>query len=254
MIRIALMHGVDAIHPGYGFLSENVAFSQACQDAGIAFIGPPPEVLRMFGDKTSARNLAIAQGVPVIPGTTEACHDVEDARKFIKDFGYPVMLKAVNGGGGRGMRVVRSENELDSAFASASGEALTAFGDGSMFVEKLIERPMHIEVQLLGDGSNHVHLFERDCSVRRRHQKIVEIAPAVGITDEMRQKILADALKLGKAANYKNAGTVEFLVDEEGKNHYFIEVNPRVSEQYADSVLCCDSLISFFNRFKWNTL
>lgn len=232
MVRIAVEHGVDAIHPGYGFLSENAVFARKCAAAGVTFIGPSPEVLELFGDKTKARNLALENNVAVIPGTETPCHGVEDARRFIEKIGYPVMLKAVNGGGGRGMRVCRRAEDLASAYQSASDEALLAFGDGSMFVEKLVERPMHVEVQIIGDGTDHVHLFERDCSVQRRHQKIVEVAPSLGISDVTRQAIFRDALRLAQASKYKNAGTVEFLIDQKG-NHYFIEVNPRIQVEHT---------------------
>ena len=236
IVSLALEHGVDAIHPGYGLLSENPNFARACEEAGIVFIGPNADVLRKFGDKTSARNLAIENGVPVIPGTTTPCNTVEEAREFIEGkggIGYPVMVKAVNGGGGRGMRVVKTAADLEENFNSASREALNAFGDGSMFIERLIERPMHIEIQIIGDGrGNAVHLFERDCSVQRRHQKIVEIAPAQGLSQGVKDEMYKAALNLTKAAKYKNAGTVEFLVDNQ-ERFYFIEVNPRIQVEHT---------------------
>mmetsp|Transcript_33331 Transcript_33331/g.39165 ORF Transcript_33331/g.39165 Transcript_33331/m.39165 type:complete len:1200 (+) Transcript_33331:86-3685(+) len=236
IIRVAKENKVDAIHPGYGLLSENENFAKACEVAGIEFIGPPSNVLGLFGDKTSARALAIEQNVPVIPGTDGPCNSLEDAREFIEGvngIGYPVMVKATQGGGGRGMRVVRTSEELEENYNSASREALTAFGDGSMFIERLVERPRHVEVQIIADGKGGVvHLFERDCSVQRRHQKMVEIAPALGIPQETREALWSDAIRLCKVCGYKNAGTVEFLVDEQGR-HYFIEVNPRIQVEHT---------------------
>ena len=239
ILRVAVESGCDAIHPGYGFLSENRAFAKACEDNNIAFIGPPSEVLGLFGDKTSARAFAVECGVPVIPGTDGPCHSLDDARHFIEGdggIGYPVMVKATMGGGGRGMRVVRTAEDLEEHYASASHEALMAFGDGSMFIERLVERPRHVEVQILADGTGAgkgvVHLFERDCSVQRRHQKIIEIAPALGVPQSTREALWRDAMKICGECNYKNAGTVEFLVDEIGR-HYFIEVNPRIQVEHT---------------------
>lgn len=233
IIEIALQNEVDAIHPGYGFLSERADFAQACVDAGIAFVGPSPAILQSLGDKTAGRELAIAQGVPVIPGTDEPVDSTSAALDFAKTAGYPLMVKAAFGGGGRGMRVVRSETELVEAFPRAVSEAKTAFGNGTMFIERYVERPRHIEVQILGDGAgNVVHLFERDCSVQRRHQKVVEIAPAPTLDPELRAKILGDAVKLAGAVKYRNAGTFEFLVGQDGQ-HYFIEANPRIQVEHT---------------------
>ena len=221
-----------AVHPGYGLLSENADFAQALNDNGIVFVGPTVDNLRNFGDKTTAKEMAIAQGVPVIAGSDDAFASVEEARKWIEDPAnnceYPVIVKAAMGGGGRGIRIVPTPADLEPQFKQAANEALNAFGDGRMFVEKYVETPRHIEVQCLGDGTGEViHLWDRDCSVQRRHQKIIETAPSMGLTDETRNAMLNDACRLLAADNYRAAGTVEFLVDKNGK-HYFMEVNPRV--------------------------
>ncbi|TMW66726.1 hypothetical protein Poli38472_014038 [Pythium oligandrum] len=234
IIQIAKENKVDAIHPGYGFLSENVGFAEECAKNGIIFVGPTPENLRRFGDKTAAREIAIENNVPVVPGTDGPVHNLEEARAFIDSgVGYPVIIKASMGGGGRGMRVVNSADELAENFERASSEALAAFGDGTVFIERYVHKPRHIEVQILGDGKgNVVHLFHRDCSVQRRHQKVLETAPAVGLPPATEQAMIDDAVRLTKAANYLNAGTVEFLVDQEGR-HYFIEVNPRIQVEHT---------------------
>lgn len=233
IIRIALEHGVDMIHPGYGFLSENAEFARKVEQAGIAFVGPTPEVIDGLGDKTKARTLAMKVGVPVVPGTPGAVDQWTDADSFIKEYGFPVIIKAAMGGGGRGMRVVREVSEFKNAFERAVSEAKSAFGDGTVFIERFLERPRHIEVQLLGDSQgNVVHLFERDCSVQRRHQKVVEVAPATHLPEEVRQAIWADAIKLAQSVGYRNAGTAEFLVDQQGR-HYFIEINPRIQVEHT---------------------
>ena len=233
IIRVAKENNVDAIHPGYGFLSERSDFAQACIDAGIKFIGPSPAVMSRMGDKVEARKTAIAAGLQVIPGTEAPMTQVSEARDFVTKSGLPVMLKAAYGGGGRGMRVVRSMDELEENFDRAVSEAVSAFGNGAMFIEKFIEHPRHIEVQILGDSAgNVVHLYERDCSVQRRHQKIVEIAPAPKLDPETRQRILEDAIKIAQFVGYQNAGTVEFLLDENGQ-HYFIEVNARLQVEHT---------------------
>ncbi len=234
IIDVATKAGVQAIHPGYGFLSENKEFAKACRDNGIVFIGPSPEQLAMFGDKTAARELAQANNIPVVPGTNTFVTTFEEAKKFIDGgVGYPIIIKAAHGGGGRGMRVVHNEKDLPESFKLASSEAKAAFGDGSVFIERYVYKPRHIEVQILGDGTgNVVHLWDRDCSVQRRHQKVIETAPAMLLPEKTRQAILADSLKIMSAAKYKNAGTVEFLVDKEGR-HYFIEVNPRVQVEHT---------------------
>lgn len=237
IVDICAKNGVEAVHPGYGFLAENEKFAAALEQQGIVFIGPTVENLRTFGDKTSARNMAIANNVPVVAGSKEAFATHEDARKWIADLSnrcsYPVIVKALMGGGGRGIRIVATESDLEAKFKEASNEAANAFGDGRCFVEKYVERPRHIEVQCLGDGTGDVvHLWDRDCSVQRRHQKVIELAPAEGLTDETRNTILNDAVRLLKAAKYRNAGTVEFLVDNKG-SHYFMEVNPRVQVEHT---------------------
>lgn len=233
IVQIARENNVDAIHPGYGFLSERSDFAQACIDHGIRFVGPSPVVMAQMGDKVEARKTAIAAGVKVVPGTDAPVTDVAEARAFCEAHGLPVILKAAYGGGGRGMRVVREMETLEENFERATSEAKSAFGNGAMFIEKFIERPRHIEVQILGDShGNVVHLYERDCSVQRRHQKIIEIAPAPKLDPETRQKLLNDAIRIAQFVGYQNAGTVEFLLDENG-DHYFIEVNARLQVEHT---------------------
>ncbi|RHY06650.1 hypothetical protein DYB36_000398 [Aphanomyces astaci] len=234
IVKIAKDNHVDAVHPGYGFLSENVDFARKCAANGITFVGPTPENLATFGDKTAARAIAIKHNVPVVPGTDGPVSSLEQARKFIDSgVGYPVIIKASMGGGGKGMRVVHNAAELEANFLRASSEALAAFGDGTVFIERYVYKPRHIEVQILGDGKgNVVHLYHRDCSVQRRHQKVLETAPAVGLSKEVEAAMINDAVRLTSAAKYKNAGTVEFLVDKEGR-HYFIEVNPRIQVEHV---------------------
>ncbi|RUS77143.1 hypothetical protein EGW08_015099 [Elysia chlorotica] len=233
IISIAQENGVDAIHPGYGFLSERSDFAKACQDAGIRFIGPSPEVVYKMGDKVEARQAAISAGVQVVPGTDGPVESAEAAVEFCKQHGLPVIFKAAFGGGGRGMRVVKTMDEVVENYNRAYSEALSAFGNGALFLEKFIERPRHIEVQMLGDRTGEVvHLFERDCSVQRRHQKVVEIAPAPQFDQSMRDKMNADAVKLAKHVGYENAGTTEFLLDKNGQ-YYFIEVNARLQVEHT---------------------
>ncbi|HWA63633.1 MAG TPA: carboxyl transferase domain-containing protein [Caulobacteraceae bacterium] len=234
LIEAARATGCDCVHPGYGFLAENAAFVRRCLAEGIAFIGPRPETLELFGDKVKARALAQGAGVPVAPGTAEPVADADAAATAAHALGYPVMLKAAAGGGGRGMRRVESAADLAAAFERCRGEAQAAFGDGSMFVEKIVERPRHIEVQILADGAGKViHLYERDCSVQLRNQKVVEIAPAPHLDPAVRQRILADAVALARAAGYLNAGTLEFLVSPEHGTHVFIEGNPRIQVEHT---------------------
>ena len=234
LIAAALEAGCDCGHPGYGFLSESAAFAEACADAGLTFIGPSPEALALFGDKTRARKLAAEAGVPIVPGSRGVLTSEAEAAEAARAIGYPLMLKAVAGGGGRGMRRLQAEDDLSEAFARCRGEAEAAFGDGALFLEKLIERPRHIEVQVLADAAGAaIHLWERDCSVQLRNQKVVEIAPAAGLGAEVRSRILADALKLAAAAGYRNAGTVEFLYSPETERHYFIECNPRIQVEHT---------------------
>jgi pyruvate carboxylase len=233
IIEVAKKANVDAIHPGYGFLSESPEFANACAKAGITFVGPTVENLITFADKTSARAAAIAAGVPVVPGSDGALKTADEVVTFIEEIGLPVILKAAMGGGGKGMRVVRHMDEVVPFFEAASSEALAAFGDGSVFVERFVDRPRHIEIQIVGDGTgNVVHLWERDCSVQRRHQKVVEMAPAFTLPDELRADLQKYAIQLTSAAKYKNAGTVEFLVDSELRP-YFIEVNPRIQVEHT---------------------
>ncbi len=233
ILSIALDNGVDAIHPGYGFLAESPALSRACEEASIAFVGPPPDVLERLGDKTAARKIAIATGIPVVPGTPGPVTSVAEAKSFVDEVGLPVIVKAAMGGGGRGMRVVRKIGELSDAFERARSEAEASFGDATVFLERYIDRPRHIEVQILADHTGDViHLFERDCSVQRRHQKVVEIAPAQNLSVAVRERLCADAIQLAKAVGYRNAGTVEFLVEPDGQ-HYFIEVNPRIQVEHT---------------------
>ncbi|MFZ7121820.1 MAG: pyruvate carboxylase [Eubacteriaceae bacterium] len=233
IISLAKKKNVDAIHPGYGFLSENAEFARKCEEAGIEFIGPSNEMMKQLGDKIQSKILANKIGVPTIPGVEKPIRSNAEAVEFAKIAGYPIMLKAAAGGGGRGMRIVRSEENLLKEFKSAQSEAKKAFGNGDIFIEKYIENPKHIEVQILGDKyGNVVHLFERDCSIQRRHQKIIEFTPSKSISSEQREKICNDALRIAKSVDYRNAGTIEFLVDKKG-DHYFIEMNPRIQVEHT---------------------
>ena len=234
IIALAQAKGVDAIHPGYGFLAENAEFAQACADAGIEFIGPTADMMNALGDKIQSKIVAHSVNVPTVPGVEKAIETEAEALEFANSCGYPVMLKAAAGGGGRGMRIVRSEEELLPQFRSARSEAAKAFGIDDIFIEKYLENPKHIEVQILGDKQgNIVHLFERDCSIQRRHQKVIEFTPALCLTDEQREAICADAIKIAKAVNYRSAGTVEFLLDTTTGKHYFIEMNPRIQVEHT---------------------
>lgn len=233
IISIAREKGADAIHPGYGFLSENPEFAEKCENAGIVFIGPTAEMQRKVGDKIAARKVATAAEVPVIPGTDDPVESDQEAIDFTVRYGYPVIIKAAAGGGGRGMRVARNQKELLEGLASARSEAKAAFGNAAVFLERFIEHPKHIEVQILGDNyGNLVHFFERDCSIQRRHQKVVEFAPSLGITPQRRLELCEAALRVARHVNYRNAGTVEFLLDQEG-NYYFIEMNPRIQVEHT---------------------
>ncbi|MFT8390773.1 MAG: pyruvate carboxylase [Sporolactobacillus sp.] len=233
IIEIAKEHQVDAIHPGYGFLSENAEFARRCAEEGIIFVGPRPEHLDTFGDKSAARAAAVNAGIPVIPGSGDAVSSLEEVREFGQTHGYPIIIKAVLGGGGRGMRIVRSEKGLEDAFARARSEAKQTFGQEDVYVEKYLDHPRHIEVQIIADEYGEtVHLYERDCSVQRRHQKVVEVAPSRGLGEELRHAICDAAVKLMKSVSYLNAGTVEFLVLPTGQ-FYFIEVNPRVQVEHT---------------------
>lgn len=232
IISAAICTGADAIHPGFGFLSENAKFARICEECNITFIGPNYKMIENMGDKASARKLMIEAGVPVVPGSKGVVSSTQQALVVAKEIGYPVMLKASAGGGGRGMRIVFVEKDLESAFLSASTEALGAFGDGSMYMERYVQNPRHIEFQILGDNyGNIVHLGERDCSMQRRHQKVMEEAPSPFISKEMRVTMGDAAIKAAKAVNYRNAGTVEFIVDKDG-NFYFIEMNTRIQVEH----------------------
>ncbi|ELT98600.1 hypothetical protein CAPTEDRAFT_229262 [Capitella teleta] len=233
IIHIAQENNVDAVHPGYGFLSERSDFAQSCVDAGIRFIGPSPEAIRRMGDKVEARQAAIDAGVQVVPGSPGPVKDVQEALEFCETYGLPVIFKAAYGGGGRGMRKVTTIEEVPEAFERATSESEAAFGNGALFLEKFIERPRHIEVQILGDKYGNVsHLYERDCSVQRRHQKVIEVAPAPMLPTEIRDQMTRDAVRLAKHVGYENAGTVEFLLSESGK-YYFIEVNARLQVEHT---------------------
>ena len=233
IIRMAKHHGVDAIHPGYGFLSENAQFAKACEDAGIKFIGPSSDILAKMGDKLSAKEMAIAAGVPIIPGSTVPLKDGEEALQKAKEFGFPIILKAAAGGGGRGMRRCDTEDEVIPAYDLVHSEAEKAFGNGDIFIEKYLVEPKHIEVQVLGDEHGTLyHLGERDCSLQRRYQKVVEFAPAWSVPHDIIAKIRADAVKIAKSVGYTNAGTLEFLVDKNG-GYYFIEMNPRIQVEHT---------------------
>ncbi|ALJ05069.1 pyruvate carboxylase [Pseudalgibacter alginicilyticus] len=233
IVKIALDNGVDAIHPGYGFLSENADFAQACEDNGIIFIGPKVSVLKSLGDKITAKTVAVANDIPIIKSNDKTLKDIDTALSEAKKIGYPLMLKAASGGGGRGMRVIRTEDELKRAFNESKREALNAFGDDTVFLEKFVENPKHIEIQIVADNhGNTVHLFERDCSVQRRYQKVIEFAPSFGLSDDTKQALYTYAINICKAVNYNNIGTVEFLVDDDA-SIYFIEVNPRVQVEHT---------------------
>ena len=232
IIAAAEITGADAIHPGYGFLAENAEFAEICAASGITFIGPTPEQIRTMGDKAAARATMIANNVPVVPGSPGPVEDVDDALGFAVQIGFPVIIKAAAGGGGKGMRVARDADDFARSFQLARSEALSAFGNGSVYVEKYLERPRHIEFQILGDThGNCIHLGERDCSVQRRHQKLIEEAPSPAMTPELRKK-MGDAAVLGaKSINYVGAGTMEMLLDEDG-SYYFMEMNTRIQVEH----------------------
>ncbi|MEK6813628.1 MAG: acetyl-CoA carboxylase biotin carboxylase subunit [Nitrospirota bacterium] len=233
IVDLALQKGVDAIHPGYGFLAENPEFARICREQGITFIGPGPEAIRALGNKTQARNLMRAEGVPIIPGSDGIVETPGEAKRWADRIGYPVMLKAAAGGGGRGLRVCRDAEEIARLFPVAKSEAKTAFGNDEMFIEKFVEAPRHIEFQILADHhGNVIHLGERDCSIQRRHQKLVEIAPSLFLDEELRGRMGEAAVRAAKAAGYTNAGTVEFLVDKD-RNFYFMEMNTRIQVEHT---------------------
>lgn len=233
ILEAAKVSGADAIHPGYGFLSENAAFVRQVKQEGIVFIGPPAEAMEAMGGKISARKIAIAAGVPVVPGTTEPLENFEDAKETAANFGYPVMLKASAGGGGKGMRLVAGEGELKSALEASQSEALASFGDDAVYIEKAIVRPRHIEIQVFSDThGNHVHLGERECSIQRRHQKVIEECPSPIDSPELRRKMGECAVMVAKAVDYVGAGTVEFLVSDLDKSFYFLEMNTRLQVEH----------------------
>jgi len=232
IISAAEVTNVDAIHPGYGFLAENANFAEICKDCGITFIGPPVEAMRQLGDKVEARKLARRAKVPVVPGSDGVIENEKEALRLANEIGYPIIIKAVAGGGGRGMRVVHNDISLHAALASARSEAEVAFGEGSVYMEKFIVEPRHVEVQVMADQEgNVVHFFERDCSIQRRHQKMIEESPCPVLEERDRERLAEAASRLIKEANYVNAATVEFLVDKEG-NFYFIEVNTRIQVEH----------------------
>ncbi len=233
IISAAEIADVDAIHPGYGFLAENAHFAEVCKSCQIGFIGPDPEVIASVGDKSRAREIAMAAKVPVVPGSPGAVKDDVEAARLAQEIGYPIMIKAASGGGGKGMRVASNEPSLKNQMRAAQNEAKAAFGDDTVYLEKFVERPRHVEVQILADNEgNVIHLGERDCSVQRRHQKLIEESPSAALTPKLRDKLGATAVRMAKAANYVNAGTVEFLLDKDN-NFYFIEVNARIQVEHT---------------------
>ncbi|MEX0747312.1 MAG: acetyl-CoA carboxylase biotin carboxylase subunit [Rhodothermales bacterium] len=232
ILEIARDAGADAVHPGYGFLSENAAFAEACASAGVVFIGPPPEAIRLMGDKTAARALMSEAGVPMAPGTLGAVGNLEEAAAAAEEIGYPILIKAAGGGGGKGMRIVEDRAGLQRAMEMASSEARSAFGDARVFIEKYLREPRHIEFQVLADGrGNVVHLFERECSIQRRHQKVVEESPSSVLTEEVRVRMGEAAVAAARSCGYVNAGTVEFLLDAD-LNYYFMEMNTRLQVEH----------------------
>ncbi len=232
IISAAELTDAEAIHPGYGFLSENPKFAEVCEKCGITFIGPTAESMRIMGDKISARQAVIKQGVPILPGTKEGVHSVEEAVKVSREIGFPVIIKATAGGGGRGMKIVHSQAALPNAFATARAEAQSGFGNPEVYIERYCEKPRHVEIQILGDKhGNVIHLGERDCSIQRRHQKLIEEAPSTVVTPEIRKAMGDAAVRAAAAVGYNSAGTVEFLVDKQN-NFYFMEMNTRIQVEH----------------------
>ena len=232
IVEVAVKNGCDAVHPGYGFLAENSEFVKACEEAGITFIGPNTESMYILGDKTRARQRMMEAGVPVVPGTKDPVESLEHALKVAEEVGYPIMFKASAGGGGKGMRLISSAEEFKEVYDLAKGEALSAFGDDRMYIEKAIVKPRHVEIQIARDKlGNAIHMFERECSIQRRHQKVIEESPSMAINDEVRHKMGEAAIKAVAAANYDSVGTVEFLVDKD-MNFYFLEVNTRLQVEH----------------------
>jgi acetyl-CoA carboxylase biotin carboxylase subunit len=240
LISAAEITGADAIHPGYGFLSESHYFAEICEQCRIKFIGPGPQAIRLMGDKSQAKKAMIKAGVPVVPGSPGVIEDEEKALKIAKDIGFPVILKASAGGGGRGMRIVRQGTELTGAFRAAQAEAAAAFGVPDVYIEKYVEAPRHIEIQIMADTrGNVVHLGERECSIQRRHQKLIEEAPSAIVTDKLRRRMGRTAVEAAAAVNYVNAGTIEFLLDKDG-NYYFMEMNTRIQVEHGVTELVTD--------------
>jgi acetyl-CoA carboxylase biotin carboxylase subunit len=233
VLEAARRSGAEAVHPGYGFLSENPAFARACAEAGLTFVGPSPEAMALMGDKVAARHLAAQAGVPAVPGTAEPVQDDARGRKAAAQIGYPLLIKAAAGGGGKGMRAVRSAEDLPAALAQARSEATSAFGDGRVYLERLVERPRHIEVQLFGDGTGRVeHLRERECSIQRRYQKVVEESPAPNVPEAVRRQVWQAAVAAASTAKYAGAGTIEFLYDPGSEDVYFLEMNARLQVEH----------------------
>jgi len=232
IIEVAKKLGVDGIHPGYGFLSENAEFSQAVSEAGLTFIGPRPHAIRVMGSKLAAKEAARSYNIPLVPGTESAVSDIEEAKSVAREIGYPILIKASAGGGGKGMRIVERDEDLDEQMGRAVSEALNAFGDGSVFIEKYVSSPRHIEIQVLADAhGNVIHLFERECSVQRRHQKVIEEAPSVILTPEIREAMGKCACDVARSCDYLGAGTCEFIFDEQN-NFYFLEMNTRLQVEH----------------------
>lgn len=232
IISATVISGADAIHPGFGFLSENARFAEMCRQCHITFIGPSPELIHKMGNKSEARKTMMEAGVPVVPGTRESVYTTEEARKMADAMGYPVMIKASSGGGGKGMRISRSPEDFEENFQMAQMESVSSFNDDTMYIEKYIESPRHIEFQILGDACGHViHLGERDCSIQRRHQKVLEESPSPAIDDELREKMGCTAVQAARAVGYESAGTIEFLLDKD-KNYYFMEMNTRIQVEH----------------------
>ena len=232
IISATIITGADAIHPGFGFLSENSKFAELCEQCNITFIGPKSQVIARLGNKQEARNTMMAAGVPVIPGSKEAIYDVETGAKIAEEIGYPVIIKAALGGGGKGMRVAQSPEEFEASFQTAQKESQMAFGDNTMYIEHFVQHPRHIEFQILADSyGNVIHLGERDCSIQRNHQKMIEEAPSIALSDELRQRMGEAAVRAAEAAGYENAGTIEFLLEKNG-NFYFMEMNTRIQVEH----------------------
>ncbi len=232
IMSVAEVSGADAIHPGYGFLSENAHFAEVCDSSGVDFIGPSSEVISLMGDKTKARETMVEAGVPIVPGTEEGLKSTEEAIKVAKEIGYPLIIKAAAGGGGKGMRIVHKESDIEKSIQTAKSEAQNSFGNDEVYLEKYVEEPRHIEFQILGDEEgNIIHLNERDCSIQRRHQKVIEESPSPALDSELREKMGKTAIKAAQAVDYVNAGTVEFLLDN-NNNYYFIEMNTRIQVEH----------------------